>query len=76
MDDLDKPYAEQQACTEIMKGKRLLWCSDKSLNANGTYDYYADSLHLLHIDDGKWALRLIVGGTAMTFPIANIEKYV
>ena len=67
---------EQQACTEPMISKRLLWCSDKTANIAGTYDYYADTLHLLHIDDGLWALRLSVGGHVVTLPIKNIEKYV
>lgn len=66
--------AQEQAVTERYIKRRVLWHSDR--DGKETIDYYADTLTLIQIDDGDWALELKCGGHVVRLPIKNIEKYV
>lgn len=65
----------EQACSDPIRKRRILWCSQPNWEKLETIDYYADRLNLCQVDDGLFCLELTVSGTTTVLPLKNKDKY-
>jgi len=71
----DKKEQQPQPVSEQFISKKLVWCSSPGWEQKEVISYYADTLHLVHIDDGSFCLELKAGGTVARLPLGNMDKY-